>query len=96
MEASLSPSGAARLHRLEILHTRQAAALVAIERELNKMRVRAQSTARDIQPALRQVVTIIHLFLGRAMTEIKGHHHSTTPMLISSGEGKKILVLSKI
>lgn len=51
----LTASGAVRLHRLEILHTRQTTALVALERELSKSRLKLHGMSRDMHPALRQV-----------------------------------------
>ena len=48
-------SAGARLIRLELLASRQAAALAGAERQIAKLNTRARTLGRDLQPPLRQV-----------------------------------------
>ncbi len=48
-------SAGARLIRLELLASRQAAALAGAERQIAKLNTRARALGRDLQPPLRQV-----------------------------------------
>ena len=50
-----SASSGARLIRLELLASRQSAALTAAERQITKLNTRARLLGRDLQPPLRQV-----------------------------------------